>query len=260
MNKVAEAQLKAMRAKAKYEKLLEKQGKSAPAEKPKKRTATPKKKPNKKPKPQPQVKVLSKQEKIKKDWNITSWKVSKLNYFGITKCGNTSMKKLLISIEKPQLLKSMTDRIHKMYHSANILNNYIPKEEALTNGYVNFALTRNPYDRFLSMYKDQLKRPRTFWFEKKKTMEELIDHIASIPDTERNPHMRSQHFYVGDVKGIVLINVDNETAFNVFSKKYLNGKKLPVVNTTSGDYELPKKVKEKVYKVYRKDFDLGYKK
>ena len=106
---------------------------------------------------------------IKLKYNISCWDDLGLNYWGITKCGNTSIKYALIESSGrliDQLIKSDAHGADSWVHSENHIK-YIDLDTALSNGNRNFAVTRNPYDRFISMYKDTQRRHGHFFKSKR---------------------------------------------------------------------------------------------
>jgi hypothetical protein len=200
---------------------------------------------------------MTKNASLKTKYNITAWDSIGLNYWAITKCGNTSVKASLLEKTGRQLNKQ--DGINSWVHNDKNVK-YISREQALKNGYLNFSVTRNPYDRFISMFKDVKRRPKQFFKngEKIKSMNNLIDYIQSIPDECRDVHFRSQSYFVCDQKGKILVNQifdinDTEKLFE--SLNLVVGK----MNSIETEINLDDEQKAKISNLYWKDFEyLGY--
>lgn len=201
---------------------------------------------------------------IKIRYNISQWDHLKLNYWGITKCGNTSVKYSLIQSSglKNVYKKADASGADSWIHNEKNAK-YIDRETALKNGYLNFTVVRNPYDRFLSMYKDVLRRGPHF-FKKKahniKSPSDLLDFISKIPDHKREVHFRSQCYFITNEKGDLLvdkiIDVNNASEISDITKF-----KIETKNSIQKNITLDEKDRKRVYEIYKNDFNkLGYEK
>ena len=86
-----------------------------------------------------------------------------------------------------------------------------------------FAFVRNPYDRVVSCYLNQIKKPNRdknfylegmyngFWrfggkFDPEMSFDEFVKAVSSIPDKKANPHFRSQYTFISNKKGKIFVD------------------------------------------------------
>jgi hypothetical protein len=195
-------------------------------------------------------------------YNISCWNSLKLNYWGITKCGNTSIKHALITVSNSIVQEQKTDKHGAdswVHNEKNAL--YIDTKTALLNGNTNFTVVRNPYDRFISMYKDTQRRHSHFFRRYKNvsvaSINDLITFIEGISDNDREVHFRSQCYYITDKDRILpSIVFDVNDAESI--EKFLNTK-VQRMNSINNQIELNEEQKQRVFRIYQKDFELlGY--
>lgn len=191
---------------------------------------------------------------IKKKYNITQWGKYKLNYWAIPKCANTAVKTALSEISYNEKMKYSK---FKWVHNPNNIT-YIDRKTAKENGYINFTIVRHPYDRFLSLYKDQgLRRP--IFKDIDKNIDSFIYQLENY-DLEKNPHTKKQIDYIfeNDISlvDIILDISEADTYLNKF------GITLNFVNKTKDlDITLSKEQKLKIFNLYKEDFiKLNYNK
>lgn len=185
------------------------------------------------------------QQTLKLKHNITQWDILKLNYWGITKAGNTSMK--LALLRASGIGVSSDDDSNAKIHSVNYIT-YITPETANLNGYRNFTVVRNPYDRFVSMYKDSQKRPNILGTKGIKTINELLNKIENTKDKNRNVHLRSQSYFIVD--DIEYFDLDD--IHRIGQELNLD---IPHTNSIEQDVILTEAQKERVYNIYKEDFE-----
>lgn len=196
-------------------------------------------------------------------YNITQWDTYKLNYWAIPKCGNTAVKACLAL---PTVDKHDIHSKEKWVHDETKLN-YINDKQALANDYANFTVTRNPYERFISMYKDfGIRRPygalkRIIDFEREMTFDYFLSLVLEHMSTDKcNKHIRSQTSFICK-KGNVLVEeiIDLKNLQSFFDRYNIT---LRQYNKTSDDViNLTQEQKNKIYNRYESDFELlGYKK
>lgn len=130
------------------------------------------------------------------NYNITTWPGLELNYWSIIKCANSSIKVHLHELSGNKLANEFKDyRINK-----KSLSKYISAEIALSNGLINFSITRNPYDRFLSAWRDLcIKRPQRGIkanIDVKWSPLQLAEFCLVKSDQELDVHFRSQDWFV----------------------------------------------------------------
>lgn len=129
-----------------------------------------------------------------RDDNITVWPTLGYNFWGITKCGNTTVKTHLYELATG---KQFAEKKHIRIHGVKDII-YTSRETALENGLRNFAVTRNPYDRFVSMYSDLiLSRPKRgikAGLDPDMSVDDLLDFVR---DNETlDVHLRTQSSFI----------------------------------------------------------------
>lgn len=193
-------------------------------------------------------------KELKRNYNISSWPNLKINYWAVPKCGNTAIK---VSLSQTKKIINPYSKA-KWVHNTNIIE-YIDRSTAFSNSFENFAVIRNPYERFISLYKDfGLRRPLRELksnFIEMKDLDKFIEIICNyIKDNDSvNPHIRTMSSY--------LIDNDNVLPENVFDIKNVNDyllKKNVVLRTVNKTSEenilLSSSQKNKIYEMYKEDF------
>lgn len=200
--------------------------------------------------------------KIKKKYNLTTYPKLGLNYWGVPKCGNTSVKFVLLQASGVDT----QSQGHAWVHQPDV-NQYITPEQALINSYINFATIRHPYNRVKSLYKDFAHTRPEIGIKKgvDKTHLTNIDYFVDqcIVDTTDNDnvHVRSISYFLFDENNKALVDniFDIETQHQNL-EKFLNVDIVKMNANHSNDIELSDANKEKIYKRYQCDFDnFGYK-
>jgi hypothetical protein len=199
---------------------------------------------------------------IKLKYNISCWNSLGLNYWGVTKCGNTSIKHSLILSSNLSSLHHKDDKhgTDSWVHDEKNVS-YIDIKTALSNGNTNFTVVRNPYDRFISMYKDTQRRPNHFFRKYKNTrissVDDLLSFIERFADHDREIHFRSQcYFLEANYNILPTVIFDVEDAESI--EKFLNTK-IERMNSINTQIQLNENQKQKVFRIYQKDFKLlGY--
>jgi len=194
--------------------------------------------------------MIMRQEKLKLLYNISTWDKIGLNFWGVPKAGDTSIKYLLHQVSGSDILESddKTQWVHN-----HEFTTYISPDQAIDNGFANIAVTRNPYSRFISMWKDVKRRGPEFSLSCK-TIDEFLFHIENTADRKRNVHFRSQSYFLRDI--VQCIDITDTDTLQI----YLNHP-IPHKNILKGVIELSDRQKERVYNVYKNDFEyLGYNK
>jgi hypothetical protein len=190
-----------------------------------------------------------------KDGNITAWPRLGLNYWGITKCANTTVKTHLYELEhNTQVIESKHIRIHG-YQEIN----YVTYAEAMSNGLLNFAVTRHPYDRFMSMYNDIIlsrpKRAAKAGVKNVSTVNELLNYLEESNLSTVDVHFRTQSSFV-PTTNILLIDVTLLRHWPLAIPPITKRRHTSKVKTLS---KLNEFQKTRIYKLYQEDFDnFGY--
>lgn len=216
---------------------------------------------------------------IRQKHNISSFSSLRLNYWGIPKCANTTLKYALLRAENPNLVERMESK--KRNKNTNVDGNpnrgwvhqkcqYITPQEAQHNGHKNFTALRDPVQRACSMYQnglsrpervtasgsDQFKRDITALFKKyrnRPSMLDFLDVIKQYSDNQRNIHYRSQKSYCLINKIIKLdVALLSSTAHLVHPKLIID-----IKLNESKDKPTPSvEVLDRIHKVFAADFDL----
>lgn len=196
-------------------------------------------------------------------FNISKWAAHNINYWGIPKCANTSVKHALIgstnfkdyillkykttlAINKYLLLKDT----HKWVHDPLVCR-YIDKKEALSNGLINITVIRNPIERFKSQFKYNLK----FNLVDATSIECLLNHIEQLDEESRNIHFKSQAYFITDTNSNIITDYVFKTENIEYLEKFL-AINIPKINTISGDIWLSHTQIQKIEDIYTKDFEI----
>ena len=198
-------------------------------------------------------------------YNITQWDTHEVNYWGITKCGNTAVKGALLgkNVNRRPLQKTglMVANGAKLYIEASknvhesINSKYITREDAMANGYTNFTVIRNPIDRFKSFLSDFNRRdPSYYGFDQKHTIDEFLTHLENTTDVERDTHLKSQVCHIfQDTKQLVE---------NIFVLERINkledflSVRINKLNSTDSDIDLNEAHIQRLKCIYHDDFSL----
>lgn len=197
--------------------------------------------------------MSDKATKIK--YNISQWDQHKLNYWAIPKCANTAIKASLASVQHSP--KHTHSKLKWVHNPDNV--NYITQEAALQNGYLNFSVVKHPYERFISLYKDQgLRRPA--FKNVNINVDKFLELMISLNKINTDPHFRPMSTFLVANRKLLIDKILNIKDANSFLNQY--NLSLNVVNKTKDlDIKLNKKQKEKIYNIYKDDFEyLGFKK
>jgi hypothetical protein len=187
---------------------------------------------------------------VKDRFNITQWHKHKINFWGVPKCGNTSVKASLIKDSTSDTLE--VDEISAWAHSEKYCE-YITNKEAISNGYMNISVVRHPVDRSVSMYSDVRRRGVNFFGIPRDVVDwySFLSYLTRIPDHKRNVHFRSQTYFLSvndklfDGKIYDLKNI--ESLFCDLGIGPLHANKTERFGTGL-DIDL-------VYRIYKQDFD-----
>jgi len=192
-----------------------------------------------------------------KKFNISSWPSIYANYWGITKCGNTSVKYALLENEGKNIHKPIG--ISQWVHNENITK-YISKEDALNNSYENFTVTRNPYDRVVSMYNDFIKRKDLYLIalgDSAKhiiTLDNFLNYLNSISENDLNEHFKPQTFFIYEENSLLVDWVFDITEIPQINERYKIN--VPHINTTNNKIQINSNQIKIINKIYYKDFEL----
>ena len=194
-----------------------------------------------------------------------------VNFKHITKCGGTTMMIHLISLEENKPISSLFGDVSR--HDIHTLVNKFRKKyqksykEVNDNDYKSFALVRNPYKRFVSMYNDLVIK-RQVRGQKAKipancSINEFAIWLQNLDPKKRDIHLKEQNDFLIDnntkekyVQDIITIDLDS------MEKNWPFEFDIPAFKahvSTTRKTELDQATKNIVYQIYKKDFDLlGY--
>jgi len=197
--------------------------------------------------------------------NIFTYPEFKLNYWAIPKCANTAVKLCLADPKGIPCIKQENKK-HKWVHNPNRYGRSISLEDAMKNNYKNFTVTRHPYDRFISMYKDfGFRRPWTIFNKKQVSLDYFVKTVCVKWSNDlhtKNHHAFSQCFFIADNDYNLFVSeiVDINCLRGFFKKRNINPR---IFNKTEVPFSinLTSEQKELIYNRYKVDFDLlGYEK
>lgn len=216
-----------------------------------------------------------KAQHIQHAYNISTFKHLELNYWGIRKCANTTIKYVLLRAEKPDKVKTLENnkrfnllnahgKPHRNWVHENC--NYITPEKASQNGFKNFTVLRDPVERVYSMYNNILERPERAYasgsnqfkkdiklFVKKPNMSSFLDILEQYPDKDRNIHYRSQKSHCL-IENIVKVHMSRlSTTIQQIHPSLV----VDVTLNASGKHLKPDThTLERIHQVYKEDFEL----
>jgi len=185
--------------------------------------------------------------------NISVWPKLKINFWGITKTGHTSLKNHLYMLEN----KTHANLDLKIHGKRN--TKYITADEAEKNGNQNITLVRNPIERFRSGYSDFFNKRRDKGKKIEDQLKQKIDNIddllsayENLNDADMDPHFRSQSWYLAGFQGII-------QKLETISEKWL----LPIPNMNlkqnvshSDKIPLTEQQINRIKHIYKEDFNL----
>ena len=185
--------------------------------------------------------------------NISIWPKLKINLWGITKTGHTSLKNHLYMLEN-----NTKDNFNLSIH-AKRYTTYITAEEANSNGNQNICMVRNPIDRFKSGYNDffGVRKGLGNKLAKKhgidiNNVNDLLNVIKDLDDVSTDPHFRRQSWYLKDFKGLIQKLEDIKTDWQLPIQPMIIKQNV----TNSEDINLDQAQIETIKYIYKKDFEL----
>lgn len=198
-------------------------------------------------------------------YNITRWDTHNVNYWGITKCGNTSVKGALLGkyvnrrpFQKTGLMQANGSSLYKESSKnvhEGINSKYISRDDALSNGYANFTLIRNPIDRFKSFLSDFNRRdPSYYGFNQKHTIDEFLTHLENTTDVERDTHLKSQVCHIFRGSKLLVENIFVLERINKL-EDFLSVR-IAKLNSTDSDIDLNETHIQRLKCIYADDFSL----
>lgn len=188
---------------------------------------------------------------------ISCWPTLNLNYWACTKNYSTT---ILNTFEKASGGKIKYNEIHK-------IKNWISRESAKKNNNTNFAVTRNPYERCKSMYKDMVlvnssksNSLRNFLPNKKiqdNSFYDFINCIHKIKDEDLiDVHILSQSWFIHHkefyCKENIIIKTDELEKRWPFNEIEFLELKLNASNNIS--INIDKQIESLIYERYEEDF------
>lgn len=215
-------------------------------------------------------KIIMNDINIQQTYNISTFKNLKLNYWGIRKCGHTSVKYILLQAEKPNIFRKHHKNAHGNPHEGWVHQacTYITPKQARQNTFKNFTVLRDPISRVQSMFNNLLKRPgkasASGSAQFKNDIHLLVNSpnlnilsflnlLEQYPDKDRNIHYRSQksHCLFDDIIKINLSNISS-TIQQIHPSLKANVQ----LNASEKKPTLPEHVIERIHEVFYEDFQL----
>jgi len=162
------------------------------------------------------------------------------NFWAIPKCGNTTIKYLLLKKYQTSSIRTLDNGANQWIHLETIAN-YITPLDANVNGCYNFTVVRDPIQRFESLYNDFcVVRKNAIPEVGGLSIDELITFISEAKDeAELNVHFRSITYFLKEFRG------------DVFNLADLD---LPQkLNQTNNTIKLTDTQKERILKMWEPD-------
>lgn len=216
-------------------------------------------------------------EDIRHRYNISTFDYLRINYWGIAKCGHSTLKVILYRADNPREYKHLKNtNSSRNIHGNPIVKwiynkcKYISPKDASKNGYMNFTVLRNPIQRACSMYNNavhspgrvdnsgsrEFKKEANILFEQRKqtpTMLDFLNLIGRYPDKDRNRHYRSQKSYCL-LNDIIKLNIETISSTIKLIHPSLV---VDIQLNASGKHQPPdNKTLEKIHEIYTNDFNL----
>lgn len=210
--------------------------------------------------------TIEERTSTKNKYNITRWDEYGVNYWGIPKCMNTSVKAMFLSA----MYNVQSGGDVKTYNTFQFahheeLDRYITPEEANSNGNINFTIVREPYGRVKSMYKDFVhKRPnigreiKDLNIDENTSFEKFVKQVSKTCDETCNIHLASQYSLIKDATDLVIIPM-NSLKVKVFINQIGLNCNIPHVNATPDmKVRMPYSIQKLIQERYAEDFKLPY--
>ncbi len=214
----------------------------------------------------PLVGLIS-QYRLQKRWPtyVYHWPEKKLAYVRISKSACTSVQAAILQKQYPDVdISSLgVDHINEMGKM------YI--KPYLEPGYECFTLVRNPHDRILSCYFDQvLGRDHHFYYgdyafriiKKGMPFRDFVNTIKHIPHSLKDIHFRQQYEYIRPLENIKYFRIEKDykelTAYLEKFNLQLGDFNKNKIGFNKSDY-FTTEIKRTIEEIYRKDYEyFGY--
>lgn len=126
-----------------------------------------------------------------------------INFWAIPKCGNTTIKYLMLERYGLAITEKLDDETYRWVHSESKMR-YITPEEANSNGKVNFTFIRDKVDRFISLHKDFCIRRKEIPEIYGLSPDELLEYLLNNSNERNlNIHCRSINYFLEQFNGAV---------------------------------------------------------
>ena len=179
--------------------------------------------------------------RVKFKYSLSTFPKKGVNYVCIPKCGTTTILHYLL--DQPSLGEV---QLHSEQHVK-----YITPEIANRNGLITFATVRHPFDRVLSMYKDQNKRG--IGGTNKMTLDAFIRMVYTHNDEALNLHFRTMDYFLAPLENVKLIRLETMHC-NKWLKDLLKVDEFRKFNVSNSDEELNDRQRDMITQRYEKDF------
>ena len=198
-------------------------------------------------------------------------------YFFIPKVACTSLKKVCADLLDMKIQKRVgiyKEDIHWQNYP------YVPKSEIMPRykDYFKFCFVRNPWDRLASCYRDKVANNENYdhpmykkgvfreflkypGIRSRMTFEEFVSIIQDIPDREADSHFCSQHTFITDEKGRLLVDYIgrleslSEDILYVSKRLWLSDIMLPHLMTSSNHKHYREYYTETTKQIVRRRFE-----
>ena len=139
------------------------------------------------------------------EWSITVWEAPRLAYVAVPKAANTAVKAALLSsyVRKQRWRNPHAETMPYVEATKDELGDRYAD-------YLTFTVVRDPFDRFVSFWADKIAGNgwygslRARGFSPGMSFEDAAIVAADLPDSDTDPHLRSQHDRLTRTDGTVV--------------------------------------------------------
>lgn len=144
-------------------------------------------------------------------YNLTTWPNLGVNYWGIPKSGNTSIKWLLqhLSGSDPEVPSEIGVEVHREDSAI-----YVDPDTANSNGLRNFTVVRCPIERAKSLYKDFGTRRRLTLVRgtdpgRYEDLDYFFEKVIAESTDKDDIHIRSQTYFIKQANRLKIFQLEN---------------------------------------------------
>jgi len=209
---------------------------------------------------------------------ISTYENINVNFWHCTKNASSAMTIHLYGLDQNLTFDSVKESLGNNHWGIRKKLTLINRDAAVNNGRNNFFMCRDPFSRFISMYKDMtIKRPQRGIKAKIDpgwSPYELAVYLNNTPEEKSDIHFVSQYSFINPKNVATVLSINDNcasytlnganTTINIVHMEDITNtwkQEIPMLTNkaheTSGDeIILDKKTKNLIYARYKKDFDF----